>query len=106
MKKSQLVGFLLTLFFGPIGLFYSSVPAALGFLIASVSLVFSLPEAGFIFAPIVWLASILASFFTVSSFNSKVAMEENRHQELLAAAREKQTEWDGAPANKSVSNEP
>ena len=102
MKKSQLVGFLLTLFFGPIGLFYSSVPAALGFLAAFV---FSWGFIVFI-APIVWLAAIIVSFFTVESFNSKVAMEESRHQELVAATREKQIERDGAPANKSVSNEP
>lgn len=115
MKKSQLVGFLLTLFFGPVGLFYSSVPAALGFLAIFVFIDFA-PIV--IRAQFLWSASILVSFFTVKSFNSKaameesrrqerlqiyrqrwtkVAMEENHQQELLAVAREKQREWDGAP---------
>ena len=36
MRKSQLKGFLLTLLFGPIGLFYSNVPLALVFLVLTV----------------------------------------------------------------------
>ena len=44
MKKSQLIGFLLTFLVGPLGLFYSSAPAALGFLLAAI--VFGVLTAG------------------------------------------------------------
>ncbi len=84
MKKSQFAGFLLTLLFGPIGLFYSSVPAALGFIVAAIGIG---AITGGIGAFIMWPISIIVGFFTVSSYNNKVNLEEKRHQEILEATK-------------------
>ena len=67
MKKSQLKGFLLTLLFGPIGLFYSNVPLALVFLVLMVIVGAISLEAAVLF----WPLSIVISFFTVKRRNSK-----------------------------------
>lgn len=67
MKKSQFAGFLLTLFFGSFGLLYSSVPATVALLVIGFS--FALAIAGIV-AIIVWLASIVVGFFTVSRWNA------------------------------------
>lgn len=82
MKKSQLISFLLTLFLGPIGLFYSSVAAALGFIIAAIA--FGAVTYG-VGALIIWPISILVGAAMVSKYNQKVDLEEKRHKELLAA---------------------
>lgn len=87
MKKSQLVGFMLTFLFGPIGLFYSSAAAALGFLIFALALGFLTLGLGAIGALLMWPVSILVGFATVSRFNARVALEEKRHRELVRAAR-------------------
>ena len=84
MKKSQIVGFILTLLFGPLGLFYSSVPAALGFLVAAI--VFGLFTGG-VGAVLIWPVSIIVGVFTVRRHNDQVALEETRHQELLEATK-------------------
>lgn len=84
MKKSQLIGFLLTFLVGPLGLFYSSAPAALGFLLAAI--VFGVLTAG-IALFVIWPISIITGFFTVHRHNSKVALEERRHKELLEATK-------------------
>ena len=89
MRKSQLTGLLLTFFFGPLGLFYSSVSAALAFTLAT--LVFGAMTAG-LGALLIWPISIIIGFFTVHSYNQKVALEERRHQELLQATKQK-TVW-------------
>ena len=89
MKKSQPISFVLTFLFGPLGLFYSSVPAALGFLLAG--LVFGALTAGFALL-VIWPVSIITGFFTVHRHNSKVALEEQRHKELLEAAKGTQSE--------------
>ena len=61
MRKSQLKGFLLTLLFGPIGLFYSSVPLALVFLVLAVIVgTVSLGS-----AMLFWPLSIVVGVFTV-----------------------------------------
>ncbi len=70
MKKSQFVGFLLTLFFGPFGLLYSSVPMAL--ILIVIGFLFGLMTAG-LGAIVIWLISILVGFFTVSRWNEKVS---------------------------------
>ena len=61
MRKSQLKGFLLTMLFGPIGLFYSSVPLALVFLVLAVIVgAVSLGS-----AMLFWPLSIVVGVFTV-----------------------------------------
>ena len=61
MRKSQLKGFLLTLLFGPIGLFYSNVPLALVFLVLAVIVgAVSLGS-----AMLSWSLSIVVGVFTV-----------------------------------------
>ena len=89
MKKSQLIGFILTFLFGPLGLFYSSIPAALGFLIASI--IFGLLTVGMALI-VIWPLSIITGFFTVHRHNSEAALEERRHKELLEATKEKTDE--------------
>jgi len=71
-SKSQFIGFLLTLFFGPLGLFYSSWVAAL---ILCVIAYFSFVT---IVGPIFcWALAILISFFTVSGHNKKTLATAN-----------------------------
>lgn len=84
MKKSQFAGFLLTLLFGPLGLFYSSVPAALGFVVAVIAIG---AMTGGVGAILIWPIVIIVSFFTVSSYNSKIEIEEKRHKELVEATK-------------------
>ncbi|MDH3445475.1 MAG: hypothetical protein OEN50_16230 [Deltaproteobacteria bacterium] len=84
MKKSQFVQFLLTLFFGPLGLFYSSVAAALAFLIAAFVIGMMTALIG---ALIVWPVSILVGFLTVYRHNALVDKEDKKHQELIQATR-------------------
>ena len=67
MRKSQLKGFLLTLLFGPIGLFYSNVPLALVFLVLAIIVGAISLGAAVLF----WPLSIVISFFTVKKRNSK-----------------------------------
>lgn len=82
MKKSYLVQFFLNLFFGPLGLFYSSVAAAIAFTIAAVMIAF---VTFFIGAFFVWPVTILVGFYTVSRYNKKVELDEQRHQEIMNA---------------------
>jgi hypothetical protein len=99
-RKSQLVGFVLTFLFGPIGLFYSSVPAALALTIGASGLT----GIFFVFLPalflelillvvlmnlLLWLVSIGLSFATVAAFNRRAAVDDRRHEELVAATRDR-----------------
>jgi hypothetical protein len=84
MRKSQLTQFFLTLFFGPVGLFYSSTPAALGFVIAAIGLAAITYGVALLF---VWPVVIVVGFVTVGMHNSKIDIAEQRHKELLAATR-------------------
>ena len=69
MKKSQLVGFLLTLAFGPFGLFYSSVPVALSLIVLGFFLgLFTFGIGSFM----VWLISIFTGFLTVARWNKRL----------------------------------
>ena len=84
MEKSQLTGFILTVLFGPLGLFYSSVPAAFGgifFLFAFGIITFGIG------AFLIWPIFILMSFYTVNRYNKKVALEERRHEEIVNASK-------------------
>ena len=67
MRKSQLKGFLLTLLFGPIGLFYSNVPLALVSLVLTIIVGANSLGAAVLF----WPLSIIISVFTVKRRNSK-----------------------------------
>lgn len=66
-RKSYLTGIVLTLFFGPLGLFYSSVTAAI------IMCVIAVVTCATIVGPIaVWGLSILFSLLTISSHNNRV----------------------------------
>ena len=74
MRKSQLKGFLLTLLFGPIGLFYSSVPLALVFLVLAVIVGVN----SFGSAMLFWPISIVVGVFTAKL----ITKAEWPHEEL------------------------
>ena len=95
MRKSQLKGFLLTLLFGPIGLFYSSVPLALVFLVLAVIVgAVSLGS-----AMRFWPLSIVVGVFTVKLITkAEWAYEEleglcNGLQLMTAGAVETINDW-------------
>jgi hypothetical protein len=76
-SKSQISGFLLTLLFGPLGLFYSSWVAAL------ILCVIAIVTAVSIIGPIIcWMLAILISFATVSGHNKKVHATANLNQSI------------------------
>jgi len=74
--KSQFLGFILTFIFGPLGLFYSSAWAALIYIAVIILAVVGSgdPTTASAVGTIVWLASIVTSFITVSGYNKKVDM--------------------------------
>lgn len=84
MKKSHIAQFILTLLFGPLGLFYSSTAAAIALVIAAI--VFGYVTFGFALL-VIWPVSILVGFATVARHNGKVAIESRRHEELLQAVK-------------------
>ena len=84
MKNSQLIGFLLTLVFGPLGLFYSSVAAIIGCILLAIAL--GAVTAG-IGALVFWPISILVGINTVGRYNVKIEVEEKRHKEFLEPQR-------------------
>ncbi len=86
-RKSQLVGFVLTFFFGPLGLFYSSIAAALAVLIGMFLYAAVMPVLVIFLAPILWLVSIGLSFATVAAYNRRAELEDRRHEELVTATR-------------------
>ncbi|MDE0057653.1 MAG: hypothetical protein OXI22_07300 [Defluviicoccus sp.] len=81
MRKSQFAGLLLTFLFGPIGLFYSSIAAGIGFCIFAAVLALT---SGFL-ALIVWPVAMIVGGYLVARHNDKIHLEEQRHQELLDA---------------------
>lgn len=102
MKKSYLAQFLLTLFLGPLGLFYSSTAAALAFLILGVILAFGTFGIGLMLLLPLWFIVVVVGFATVNGYNSKVHLEQMRHEELLQAVRFTNQE----PAEESVPEPP
>lgn len=84
MKKSAAVQCLLTVLLGPLGLFYSSVPAALVFIALGVML--ALPTAG-VGGLLIWPVSIFAGFVTVKRHNGLVEKEDRKHHELIEATK-------------------
>ena len=83
MKKSQGVQLCLTFLFGPLGLFYSSTGAGLGF--SATAFILGMMSGGMAVL-IVWPASMITGAFIVGHYNERIDIEERRHQELLAAA--------------------
>ena len=66
-SRSQMMGVVLTVIFGPLGLFYSSWIAALILCVVVVATVST------ILVPIVcWITSVLLSLFFVPRYNKKV----------------------------------
>lgn len=86
VRKSQIIQFLLTVFFGPLGLFYSSVAAALFWLFAFfVVITFTF----FLGAVLLWPFVILTGFFTVNRHNRAARLDQRRHEELLETSSRK-----------------
>lgn len=83
-KKSQIVQLLLSLFFGPLGLFYSSLAGGILFTLVAAGLSVGFFGVGwFLVYPFV----LIAGFFTVNRRNREVREGERRHQELVEATR-------------------
>ena len=109
MKKSQLKGFILALLFGPLGLFYSSIPAALVLLVVAViagaissgiPLVLDLQDFlsawqvgafGLEILLALWPIAVIVSIFSVSKYNSKLGTGTERVE--LKAAQEELEVW-------------
>ena len=86
MKKSYVLQFILTLLFGPLGMFYSSTAAALAFLLAAIVFGSFTLGAALLF---IWPLCIVVSLFMVSNFNEKADLDDRRHEELVRAVKEK-----------------
>ena len=85
MKKSQIVQLLLSLVFGPLGLFYSSLAGGILFTLVAAGLSVGFFGVGwFIVYPFV----LLTGFFTVARRNAEAREGERRHRETLDAMRE------------------
>jgi hypothetical protein len=75
-RKSQFVGFLLTFFFGPLGLFYSNAIVATIYFMTMVGIAMSVPDpqGAALLSSGVYLLSLITTFITVSAHNKKVEM--------------------------------
>ncbi len=80
--KSQFVGFLLTLFLGPFGLFYSSVLAGAIFAVIAIAIGAFTEGVG---AVVVWPICVIIGFFTVHNYNSILSVEEGRKTNIQYA---------------------
>ena len=79
MRKSQVTGVLLTLFFGPIGLLYSSIAAGVSLILVAIGV--GVLTAG-IGAIVLWLCSIPVGVYTVSRHNQSIAVAATRQRAL------------------------
>ena len=85
MRKSQLKGFLLTLLFGPLGLFYSNVPLAIVFLLLAVIVgAISLGS-----AMLFWPLSVVIGVFTVKMHNSKGRVKSQKVEKIIGSEEQK-----------------
>ena len=85
-KKSYAVQLLLTLFFGPVGIFYSSPAMAAFFLLAGVFVgLFTLGVGWWLGAIPVWFISQFAGVFGVRNYNEDAAYEKEREWTKLTA---------------------
>lgn len=83
-KKSQGVSFILTLIFGPIGIFYSSITIALVMFLVCIIVIFMATTTGdfgmgFLISMI---ATVIAGAFSVTSYNENVEAEEKKQKEM------------------------
>ena len=86
MKKSLFTSFVLTLLFGPFGVFYSSTAGGLG--LVACSLVF-IPLTFGLGSIILWPVSILVGIHTTQLRNQELQLQEQRHQEIMQKGRRK-----------------
>ncbi len=85
MRKSQLKGFLLTLLFGPLGLFYSNVPLAIVFVLLAVVVgAISLGS-----AMLFWPLSVVIGVFTVKRHNSKGRVKSEKVEKIVGPEEQK-----------------
>ena len=85
MKKSQIVQFLLSALFGPLGLFYSSLAGGILFTLVAAGLSVGFFGIGWFF---VYPFVLLTGFFTVARHNRDARVGERRHRETVEAMRE------------------
>ena len=83
MRKSQLIGLLLCILFGPLGNLYSNVVGAVFLSIVTLILFIFLSVFAFL---ITWPIAIILSMYYVDKYNDKVELEERRHLEKLSVA--------------------
>ena len=83
MRKSQLIGLLLCILFGPLGNLYSNVVTAVFLFILTFILFMFLSVFAIL---IIWPIAILFSMYHVDKYNDKVELEETRHLEKLNVA--------------------
>jgi len=89
MKKSYILSLILTLLFGPLGLFYSSLAGAIALTTVAIILGSIIFVVG---ALVTWPFSIIVGLLTVRSHNAKVKLEEKRHNEILATKKAERIE--------------
>ena len=97
MRKSQLKGFLLTLLFGPMGLFYSNVPLALVFLVLTIIVGAISLGAAVLF----WPLSIVISVFSVKKRNSAgrvkpITVKKKEESEKIVGLKKRSASKNGA----------
>lgn len=84
-KKSQIIQLILSVLFGPLGLFYSSLAGGVLFTLVAAGLSVGFFGIGwFVVYPFV----LLAGFFTVSRRNREFREGERRHQDVVEAMRQ------------------
>ena len=88
-KKSQLVSFLLTFFFGALGLLYSSVTASIIMIIVSLLALASLATGSMTFLFLVWIADIIIGVFMVNDNNEEVDVDVQKQKEIQEEAVKK-----------------
>lgn len=82
-KKSQGVSFILTLIFGPVGIFYSSVTTAFVILVAYIFAMFmaiSIDSLGILFLAVI--GTIITGAFSVTAYNENLEAEEKKQKEM------------------------
>ena len=91
-RKSQRVNIGLVLVFGPLGLFYASVWQAFVLLLCAVFVMVLPAPINLYGLGVIWLLALAVGMSAVSARNKKIdqqeAVDERRHQELIAATRE------------------
>ena len=82
MRKYHGTQLVLTVFFGPVGLFYSNVILALALIFIAFGIGVVTLGLG---ALLMWPVAIVAGFWSVGNYNDKLAVEEKRHDDIVRA---------------------